>query len=349
MMVVLGNSLSRIFWICILLRVSIGDPWNPYPIRGELNFNVKDFGAKGDNITIDSAAFQYAIDSASHALSSESQSNIAYVTIPKGNYLIASINLTSNVYLVLEKEAVLQGSSNPLDYAYDWDQWNVVQTNFSANTGIISPKKNSQGGEIRGSMWQMIAGWNQQEVHFIPKNWVGVNGCNADCRPMNLAFFDSVNITISNIEISDSAFWTQLFRRCQNVNEFNVIFFGATQYSNNDGIDIESCENVTITDSEFKTGDDCIAIRSGNCQRLHHPWKGRMQPSRNIRLRNLTLTSTSAAIKIDSVYQMKHGDVYDIDVRDVTIKKSNRGIGIWERTGNGSITGIIFENIQIET
>jgi len=31
---------------------------------------------------------------------------------------------------------------------------------------------------------------------------------------------------------------------------------------NNDGFDIDSCNRVTVTDSFFDTGDDCIAIRA---------------------------------------------------------------------------------------
>ena len=331
------------------------DPWNPYPIRGELQFSITDYGAVGDNKTVDTAAVQRAIDAAaSAAVTAGAGGGPAYVWVPPGGYLVGSLNLSSNVYLVLEKGGVLQGSSQPADYAFDWEQWNVVQAFGAANTGIIAPKEGEMGGELRGSMWQMIAGWNSEDHCFIQKNWHGVNNCSADCRPMNLLLVDSTNISIISVRIMDSAFWTQTFRRCTNVLERGVHVEGATQYGNNDGLDIESCTNVTVENSVFITGDDCIAMRSGHCQQLNHPWpmdphSGRFQPTNAIRLRNLSLQSTSSAIKVEALFQINHGDLYDVEATDVTIRRTNRAIGIWQRNGNGTLRDLVFRNFDIET
>lgn len=86
------------------------DPWNPYPIRGNLHFNALQYGAVPDNSTLSTFAIQKAIDAAKSAVSSTS---VAYVIIPKGTFRIGTINLTSNVYLVLMKGASLQASNNP--------------------------------------------------------------------------------------------------------------------------------------------------------------------------------------------------------------------------------------------
>jgi polygalacturonase len=326
--------------------------WNPYPVRGKHIYNVRDYGAIGDNSTLDTAAIQRAIDAAAKAIST--QEGLAYVRVPAGAFLIASVNMSSGVYLVLEAGGVLQGSHDPLHYAYDWQQWNVVQGHGVKNTGVIGPVDGQMGGEIRGSMWQMISGWDKTEHHFLQTNWRGTNNCSSDCRPMNLAFVDSVNISVIGIRIMDSAFWTQLFRRCTNVVERGVHVEGATQYGNNDGLDIESCTNVTVSDSVFITGDDCIAMRSGHCQKLNHPWPldpttGRIQPTRGIRLRNLTLTSTSAAIKVEALFQTNHGDLFDLEAKDIRILRTNRGIGVWQRNGNGTLQDLVFRDITIQT
>ena len=66
--------------------------------------------------------------------------------------VVGSINLTSNVYLVLAPGGVLQGSADPKMYLRDWDYWHLINTVNVSNTGIIGLHEDSMGGEIRGPM-----------------------------------------------------------------------------------------------------------------------------------------------------------------------------------------------------
>ena len=43
-------------------------------------------------------------------------------------------------------------------------------------------------------------------------------------------------------------------------------------WGNNDGLDVESGFNFTVSNSRFITGDDCLAFRSGHCNTLRTPW-----------------------------------------------------------------------------
>ena len=74
-----------------------------------MKVNVLDFGAKPTLDTLQTEAFQKAIDTVFLAGGGE-------VRVPKGNYLIGDIRLRSNMTLYLEKDAVLYGSKNPNDY-----------------------------------------------------------------------------------------------------------------------------------------------------------------------------------------------------------------------------------------
>lgn len=74
-------------------------------------YNVKDFGALGDSSKLDNEAIQKAIDHVS-------QLGGGTIFIPPGNYLIAPINLKSNITLYIEKGATLHASTNFDDYPY---------------------------------------------------------------------------------------------------------------------------------------------------------------------------------------------------------------------------------------
>ena len=307
--------------------------------------SITDTGAVPDNHTLCTHAIQRAIDRVS-------AHGGGLVRVPAGAYLTGTVNLTSNVYLYLEAGGVLQGTANPLDYAWDWDYWHIVQGLNSSNTGVIGPRHLplGSGGEIRGPMWQMIDHWDPKTSSFVQREWTGHAGCVGECRPKNLAFIDATNVTVAGVRLTHSADWTQLYRRCRNVLNERVWVEGALQWGNNDGLDVESGYNVTIRDGYLKTGDDCLAFRSGNCNKLRTPWPpGPLPPISHVRVSNMHLISTSSAVKTEALFESNHGDLFDFVFRNLTVRSSNRGVGVWQRDGNGTIRDLLFEDLDMET
>ena len=74
-----------------------------------MTYNVRDFGAVGDGVTLDTAAIQGAVDACAAAGGGR-------VTLPAGRYLSGSVFLKSHVELHLEMGAVLRGSTDLDDY-----------------------------------------------------------------------------------------------------------------------------------------------------------------------------------------------------------------------------------------
>ena len=73
-------------------------------------FNVLDFGAKADGITLDSPAIQKAVDEAN-----AQGGGIVY--FPKGIYVLATVFLKDNVHIKFEKGTFILGSLNFYDFA----------------------------------------------------------------------------------------------------------------------------------------------------------------------------------------------------------------------------------------
>jgi len=200
-------------------------------------------------------------------------------------------------------------------------------------------------------MWQMIDHYDANNNQFVPVTWAGSFGCRGECRPRLLVFEDCLNVTVANVRLVDSADWTQLYRRTSNVLLANLSVWGSQQWGNNDGVDFESCTNVTVRDSVFFTGDDGIVLGSGNCNDMRVPWPepwGNYSPTRDVFIENVTLSSYSSAIKWEAIFQAWHGDVFNVSVRDVLIHDSNRGIGFQQRTGGGAFRDVTFEGVRVK-
>src|ERR1043166_6818995 len=72
-------------------------------------YNVRDFGATGDGVTLDTVAINRAIATC-HAAGGGT------VFVPVGVYLVVTLDLLSNVTLHLDAGSVIKGSPNLTDY-----------------------------------------------------------------------------------------------------------------------------------------------------------------------------------------------------------------------------------------
>ncbi len=106
-------------------------------------YSVRDFGAKGDGATKDTAAIQAAIEACA-------RSGGGRVYFPNGKFLSGTITLRDNVTLSLDASAVLVGSPEAGDYsakpfpARDLDVggfeiWALIYADGAKNIGIEGP------------------------------------------------------------------------------------------------------------------------------------------------------------------------------------------------------------------
>ena len=96
-----------------------------------MGFNVKDFGAKGDGRTDDTAALQKAADAAARELSTH---GTATLNFPKGRYVISKRILLNKIHLRGDHAVIIQ--KNPAEDIFYYDfAWNTCVSGFELRGG----------------------------------------------------------------------------------------------------------------------------------------------------------------------------------------------------------------------
>lgn len=81
-------------------------------------------------------------------------------------------------------------------------------------------------------------------------------------RPRMIQFYNCRNVVFEGVSFIDSPGWTFWLIACEEVSISRIRITGCQQMINNDGIDIDGCRRVTVSDSFFRTGDDCLILRA---------------------------------------------------------------------------------------
>ncbi len=197
------------------------------------------------------AAIQRAIDTAAAAGGGR-------VSLDPGIYRCATLWLRSNIELHLPAGARLIGSANPEEYddfldprldavAPERSRKCLLACRDAENVAVTGD------GEIDGQGPQFYD-QNVPPGAFFAKP--------PRPRPRMVQFFRCRNVRFEGVTFRDSPGWTAWLVDCEDVHIHRIRIDGCQQMINNDGIDIDSCRRVTVSDSFFRTGDDCLILRA---------------------------------------------------------------------------------------
>ncbi len=214
------------------------------------NFDVKTFGATGDGKTLDTAAINKAIDAAAAA-------GGGTVIFPAGNYLSYSLHLKSNVTLHLEPGATIIAADPPAEGAAGYDlpepnEWDMYQ-----DFGHSHFHNSLIWGEGLDNI--AITGTGRIWGKGLSKGYgPGGNAQTPGVGNKSISLKNCHNVLLRDFSILHGGHFGILATGIDNLTIDNLKID-----TNRDGMDVDSCRNVRISNCYVNSPwDDGICLKA---------------------------------------------------------------------------------------
>lgn len=268
---------------------------------------VRDFGAVGDGVRLDTAAIQRAIDACAAA-------GGGTLHFPAGRYLTGTLFLKSRVTLEIEAGAVLLGSRKLADYPATVPALRSYTDNYTDKSLIYAEKAEDIGIRGRGAI-------DGQGAAFEGPYKV---------RPYMMRIVQCRNVSVTGVTMRDSPMWVQHYLDCESV-AIRGIHVRSRVNHNNDGIDIDGCRRVRISDCDIWSGDDAIVLKS--------TFAG---PCRDVAISNCVVSSNCNALKLGTE---SNGGFENIVISNCTVYDTRLAGLALEIVDGGTLDRVIASNI----
>lgn len=220
--------------------------------------SILDFGAIADGTTVNTGAVQRTID----AVANKGGGTVVF---PAGVFLSGALFLKPGVNLHLEKDAVLKATTDMAHFpprrtrieGHFEESFTPALINADACDGLKITGEGTLDGDGR-VIWDEF--WKQRKASKDPKNFKNLG----ILRARLCLIENSDGVLIQGVTFKDSQFWNLHLYKNRNVTVEKVRFQVPDNYKqapSSDGIDIDSCQDVTIRGCEFSVTDDCIALK----------------------------------------------------------------------------------------
>ncbi|TDW44631.1 parallel beta-helix repeat protein [Flavobacterium sp. 270] len=312
------SSNNKTFKFAVMLLFLLQLSFNVEMYAGKKkDYPVTSFGAVADGKTLNTKAIQKAIDAAN-------KNGGGRVVFSKGKFLTGSIVIKSGVNLFFEEDAVLLGSTNPEDYPKFGEIRALIISNASKNIAITGKGIiDGQGRELALAVDSL----HHTGVKIDP-NYNYRRLRSSDGRGKLVSFVKCDSITMKNITLKNSSGWVQCFDQSKNI-VIDAIKVDSRAYWNNDGIDIDGCENVRITNCDVNSADDGICLKSETPGLQNN----------NIYIANCTVRSSANALKFGTG---SYGSFKNVTIENIQVFDTFRSAIAIE-----SVDGAEIENIKV--
>ena len=287
-------------------------------VSGLKRYVVTDYGVDRYGDGVQTEALQAVIDRCA-------REGGGVVVIPRGVFLSGSLFFKPGTHLLIEEGGELKGSDRIRDFK-------LLKTRMEGQTlDYFAALVNADGvdgftitgpGTINGN------GQKYWEEFWIRRKY------NPQCtnmeamRPRNVYISNSKNVTVQDVKIINSPFWTNHLYRCEYVRYLGCFIYAPTEGvtpvdprrggPSTDAIDLDVCSNVLIHGCYMHVNDDAVVLKGGKGTWADKdPNNG---PCRNIIIEDCTYGKVHGCLTLGS----ESLDDRNVILRRINVKSATR-------------------------
>lgn len=341
------------------------------PVIPDLRVSVKDFGGVGDGVTLNTEAFAKAMKH----LSDKGGGHLdvpagIWLTGPIEILSNCDLHVTPNAVIIFDPDRdlypIIQTVFEGLDTRRcespvhaegarnisitgggvldgSGEAWRMVKK--SKLTDGEWRKLVASGGIVSrdGRIWYpdegfekatMFSNMNVPSVDLTEEQW---NEIKSFLRPNMVSMRNCENVLLEDCSFQNSPCWNVHPLMCKNLIVNRVNIRNPYYSQNGDAIDVDSCENVLITNSTFDAGDDGICIKSGK----DADGRRRARPCKNLIVDNCTVFHGHGGFTVGSEMS---GGVENIKVSNCRFLGTDVGLRFKSKRGRGGVVKNIYIN-----
>ena len=287
-------------------------------LSGLKHYDVTEYGVDRYSDGVQTARLQAVIDRCA-------AEGGGVIVIPRGTFHSGSLFFKPKTHLQIEEGGELKGSDRIRDFQ-------IVKTRMEGQTlNYFAALVNADGvdgftitgpGTINGN------GQKYWEEFWIRRKY------NPQCtnleamRPRNVYISNSKDVTVQDVKIINSPFWTNHLYRCENVRYLGCFIFAPTENvtpvdpkrggPSTDAIDLDVCQNVLIHGCYMHVNDDAVVLKGGKGTWADNdPDNG---PCRNIIIEDCTYGKVHGCLTLGS----ESLDDHNVILRRINVQSASR-------------------------
>ncbi len=281
-------------------------------------FNIKEYGAVGDGVTLDTAAIQRAMDACA-------QAEGGTVFVPPGCFLTGTLMLHSHVELHIARGATLLGSTElDRDFAPDEPREEPLYQDHSHSYfhhSLLYGEHLENVAITGGGIIDMQSAWEQHDGRGPMRRGAKIVALR-ECR----------GVTVTGLTLRNATDLALYFAGCESVR-----VSGITADVHIDGISPDCCKDMVISDCIIRSGDDAIVPKSSYTL-------GRLKMCENVTVTGCVISSRCNAFKLGTE---SNGGYRNIAVSNLSIYNTRfAGIAL-EVVDGGILEGVSISNVTM--